>query len=227
MSGCAGGTLIETITLSSVAATTLKEGIKFLYSQAGEALRTRRKRKQAAVEEMQASVESDSVSDVHVEAKPEGFGSGSATRSVSLVPTTIFRTDPGARLTFDSVAVEELAGELTDLRHALADYADDIEVADPADTQLLAVVDALRRAMEAVSGARLTFRGERRATPGPQVSGHARIEQVRGVVAVLRAEQILSGSVTASAVVNEVAEGGQLDVLRLHTIGIADSVSEP
>lgn len=240
--------MIETITLASVAAATLHEGIKFLYGQAGEALRGWRQRKRAAAEAGEAAradtaaeageaartdtaaeageaVRAGTAGDVAMDSTAGQPGvQGAAVEALpgGAPPTGVFDTRPDTRLTFDPAIVEQLADELTDLRHALMDYADDVQMADSTDSGLLATVDGLRRAIEAASGVSLTFKGEERAAQGPQVSASARIEQVRGYVAVLRAENVISGSVTGRFEGREVAEGGEVTVVDVGNIGGSD-----
>src|SRR5262249_42870647 len=152
----------------------LTEGIKFLYAQAGEALKHWRERKAAR----SASVEHDSAAPTSVNLPAEAF--------VGQLK------DP--HLDLDVVA--RLEGELRDLRSALADYAQGVDEVDPHDKQLLETVDGLRRAMEAVYGQTITFNGESGASSGVVVVGEAKVREVSGYVAALRARHIISGSVT-------------------------------
>ena len=86
-----------------------------------------------------------------------------------------------APLNLDPAAADELAGDLRDLRHRLADYADDIEPAEETDADAVAATLALREAIEAIVGQRITFRGEQREPTGtPTITGIVRARELHG-----------------------------------------------
>ncbi len=86
-----------------------------------------------------------------------------------------------APLKLDPAAADELAGELRDLRHRLADYADEIEPAEETDADTVAATLALREAIEAIVGQRITFRGEQREPTGtPTITGSVRARELHG-----------------------------------------------
>jgi hypothetical protein len=198
----------DPVTLAAVGGFALTEGIKFLYGQAGEALKhwqERKKAKAAAAAEASEAVEA-------VEAAP-------ALEPVQVtLPADAFDgqlRDPRLHLE----AVERLEQDLRDLRAAVADYAQGIDEVDPKDEQLLAKVDALRQAMEAVYGQRIAFKGEPGPPSGDAVVGEAKVGEVLGYVAGLRARRILGGSVIGRVEADSVGPGGQAVGLEADTIG--------
>jgi hypothetical protein len=192
--------MADPFTLTAVGAVVLTEGIKFLYGQAGDALKRWRERKAAG--------KSAGVEPVDVQLPSEAFA-GQLERP---------------QLHFD--AVERLEQELRDLRTAVADYADGIDPVNPKNEELLQTTDALRQAMEAVYGQRITFAGEPRPPSGPLVAGEANVDQVHGYVAGLRARKIVGG--TAKGVIRStfVARGAEAVGLEVGTIG-AEAQSSP
>jgi hypothetical protein len=181
--------MADPLTLAAVGAVALTEGIKFLYGQAGEALKRWRERKAAKGEAEPVQVQ---------------------------LPSDAFEGQlqkPG----LDLAAVARLEQELRELRKAVADYAQGIDEVDPNDKQLLELVDGLRRAMEAVYGQRLTFKGEPGPPSGAEVLGEAKVDEVLGYVAGLRAKRIIAGSVTGRVEAKKVE--GQAVGLDVDTIG--------
>ncbi len=201
----------DPVTLAAVGGFALTEGIKFLYGQAGEALKhwqERKKAKAAAAAEASEAVEAVEA----VEAAP-------ALEPVQVtLPADAFDgqlRDPRLHLE----AVERLEQDLRDLRAAVADYAQGIDEVDPKDEQLLAKVDALRQAMEAVYGQRIAFKGEPGPPSGDAVVGEAKVGEVLGYVAGLRARRIVGGSVIGRVEADSVGPGGQAVGLEADTIG--------
>jgi hypothetical protein len=183
----------DPLTLAAVGAVALTEGIKFLYGQAGEALKRWRARKQAASTEAPTEP-------VPVE-----------------LPAAAFEGqlhDP--RLDLD--AVGRLEQELRDLRAALADYAQGIDTVNPNDRRVLEVVDGLRQAMETVYGQRIVFKGEVGPSSGTVVTGEAKVRDVRGYVAGLRARRIIAGTVTGRVEADTVEPGAAAIGLEVDTV---------
>ena len=159
----------------------LTEGVKFLYAQAGEALkwwRERKDRKDAAA----------TTEEVAVAPPAEAFPQASPT------------------VELDANAVENLEAELRELRKELSGYADGVDRIDLNDSGLLEEIDALRLAVEAVTHRTYTFAGEERAVGGPVVTGTANVDEVKGYVAGLRAKRILSGQASGMFRATTVAE---------------------
>jgi hypothetical protein len=188
--------MADPLTLAAVGAVALTEGIKFLYGQAGEALKRWQQRKAA-----RAAVEPAGSEPVTVE-----------------LPAAAFEgqlKDP--RLDFAAVA--RLEQELRDLRAAVGEYAQGIDEVDPGNEGLLEAVDGLRRAMEAVYGQRIAFKGEPGPRSGVQVAGEAKVDEVLGYVAGLRAKRILGGSASGRVEAKRVDRGGQAIGMDVGTVG--------
>jgi hypothetical protein len=195
---CEGGyEMADPLTLAAVGAVALSEGIKFLYGQAGEALKRWRERNATKA----ASSSVDAAEPVSVQLPADAFEGK--------------MQEP--QLHLDAVA--GLEQELRDLRAAVADYAQGIDDVDPNNKQLLETVDGLRRAMEAVYGQRIVFKGEPGPSSGTEVVGEAKVKEVLGYVAGLRARRIISGSVTGRVEVDTVGAGAQVVGLEAETIG--------
>jgi hypothetical protein len=155
--------MIEPISLTAVGVFALTEGIKFLYTEAGELLKHRRESKESERQE----------------------GSEPKLRPpADIIEGTLEPTRP------DDERLERLADELQKRRKSLTDYADDVEAVDPSDVALLKDVDELRRLIEVIYGQRITFKGEQREPSGPLVENEvlAREAEIRdsevGVVEV-------------------------------------------
>ena len=187
----------DPLTLTAVGATAITEGIKFLYTQAGEVLKRWRERKSGNSE----AVTSPEAEPVTVELPPGAFEGQ--------------LKDP--RLDF--TVIERLAPELRQLRAALADYAQDVDEVDPSDRAVLETVDGLRRAMEAVYGQTLTFKGEPGPSSGTMVVAEAKADEVQGYVVGLRARKIIGATVVGRMDVGKVAEGGEAVAVDVDTIG--------
>jgi hypothetical protein len=183
---------MEPITLGGLGAAALTEGIKFLYSAAGEALKRWWARKDARA---------DSASEL-VDIQP---------------PEVVMGTLEPLRVDVD--ALQRLEGEVEQLWAALSPYAQGRQI-DAGDERLLTTTDALRRALEAVYQQRITFHGEDRPPSGPVVSGEIDADVVAGTVGGVIAETIEGGAtVEGAATVREVEEGGSAAGVRAKRIG--------
>lgn len=186
----------DPLALTAVGTLVLTEGIKFLYTQAGDVLKRWRERRDAKQKDEQLNEA------VPVDVKlPDAFEG-------QLDETKIH---------FD--AVERLAEDVSALRKEVSDYAEGIELIDVQDVNLLANVDALRQVLEAIYQQRITFKGEQRQASGPVVEGQIEVKQVSGYVAAIRAQRIVGGRVTAEAKGEEVHRGGQFISIDVGTIG--------
>ncbi|HKE97690.1 MAG TPA: hypothetical protein VKG45_01990 [Actinomycetes bacterium] len=188
--------MTDPLTLTVVGAAALSEGIKFLYAQAGEVLKRWRERKASTA----AGAEPAAAVPVAVELPPAFAGR---------------LQDP--RLDFE--AVQRLEQDLLELWQAVAGYAQGIQEVDPGDRRLLEVVDALRRALEAVYRQRLTFSGEDRPASGPVAVGEASADEVLGYVAGLRARRVVGGTLTGRVDAGTVGPGGQAVGTDLDAVG--------
>jgi hypothetical protein len=188
--------MADPLTLTAVGAVVLTEGIKFLYQLAGEVLKRWRERKNAG--------KSATVEPADVELPSNAFDGQLERPQVNLE------------------AVQRLEQDLRDLRAAVADYAQGIDTVNPRNEQLLQTADALRHAMEAVYGQRITFHGEPRPPSGPSAVGEANVDEVLGYVAGLRASKIVGGSATGRVTAKRVEAGGQAVGLDVGTLGRED-----
>jgi hypothetical protein len=164
--------MVDPLSLGALGAVALTADVKFLYGQATELLKRRRKRRDAA--------RKDEAAADALPAAAEGLLDG---------PLRV----PG------DVAVSDAdADKLIKLRSQLTAYADDLEPIQSDDAKLLKVADALRGLLEGVYGQRITFAGE----PGRPPTGtpldpveSASVRQQAGVV-------IASGDRSAAVGIN-------------------------
>jgi hypothetical protein len=161
---------VTTITLAAVGFEAIKEGIKFLYDQAGELIKWWREKKDP---------ENKTVPN-----KPSFLDVPSEAFDLAEKPNHV-----------DEAALGELEGELIGFRKELANYADGTLKIDTKDEALLKRIAGLRTIVEALIEAPLTFRGERRvATSGPTLEGVARAKIVQGTLAaIVVGDDVLSG----------------------------------
>jgi hypothetical protein len=187
--------MADPVTLAAVSAVALTEGIKFLYGQAGEALKRWQEQKKAKI---------------------------AAAATPQPVPVTLPATAFEGQLKNPQLhleAVERLEPDLRDLRAAVLSYVEGIDDVNPRDEQLLLKIHALRQAMEAVYGQRIAFIGEPGSPSGAEVIGEAKVGEVLGYVAGLRAKRIVAGSVSSRLEADKVGPEGQAVGLDVDTIG--------
>lgn len=185
--------------LGAMGSEALAEGIKFLYAQAGEALKSWRERRSHA--------------------RFQGEANESAGVPVEVIlPTDVFTGElVGVRL--DLREISRLEDKLKELRHALMDYIDGVADVDPADSQLWAVIDELRHSMEAIYGQKITFRGESAVSSGAQVTGHVKADSVSGYAAGMRSRHLVSGSVKGDVESATVEPSGEVVGVDIEEIG--------
>jgi hypothetical protein len=179
--------MAEPITLALVSSVVLTEGIKFLYAQAGEILRRRREKIDAAEGDPAQPNVTDRV-DIEL---PDAFDGQ--------------LSEP--KINFD--ALDRLGNELLETRESLSKYAEGFENVDSNDEDLLAKTDALRRLLEAVLQERITFKGEQRSPSGPVVEGHIDVDEVAGYAAAVRSTKITGGRTEAEAKAKRVEPGAE------------------
>jgi hypothetical protein len=185
------------LTLAGLGSIALSEGVKFLYSQAGELLKRWRDRHDKAAQSTTPPAQTEPA-DVTLPAVFQG----------QLEKPTIHHD-----------ALEKAEEPLRALRKDLSDYADDIEPIDPKNPALLEHIDALRRLLEAVYQQPLTFVGEDRAPADLAVGGKIDVGTVVGYAAAVRARTIKSGNIHGEARADRVEQGGQLIGVDVDTIG--------
>jgi hypothetical protein len=186
---------VEPITLAAVGTVALTEGIKFLYTQAGEVLKRWRERRD---HDESTAAKADASEPIDIEL-PEAFEGQ--------------LSEP--KIHFD--VLTRLDEDLRETRKNLADYAEGIEVVDDSDRKLLEQTDALRRLLEAVLQERITFKDENRPPSGPVAKGSIDVEHVAGYAAAVRAKRITSGRTEAKATAKTV--DGELIGLDVDQIG--------
>jgi hypothetical protein len=179
--------MVEPVTLAVVGTVALTEGIKFLYTQAGEVLKQWRERRDAA---QTGTAEPDNSGSMDIELSDAFEGQLS---------------EP--KIHFD--VLQRLEEDLREARKSLSDYADGIEKVDNSDEDLLAKIDALRRLLEAVLQERITFKGEQRPPSGPVVEGHIDVDEVAGHAAAVRARRITGGHIVGGGTAKRVEPGGR------------------
>ncbi|MEU6951846.1 hypothetical protein [Streptomyces sp. NPDC045714] len=173
---------MDPITLAGITAVALNEGVRFLYDQAGEVLRNYRERRAATTE-----------------LPPELFEASSGESG-----------EPGEsrELVADLDTVARLEPELRGLRRDLGEYGQGVDLVDPRDSEVLALVDGLRRTLEAVYGAPIVFLGEPRPD-AVRVRGGVEVQEVRGYVAGVRGLPASAGDITGTVRADTVEEGGR------------------
>jgi hypothetical protein len=182
---------VDALSLGALSASALTEGIKFLYSQAGEVLRRRRERSDTGDQ------------DTAVTVVPEA----QAALEQPMLPARI-----------DDAALAGLESEIRVLRSALADYAQEIDVVDPSDSELLETVHALRRALEGVLRQSLTLRGEQRPA-GPDIDVALRVGEVEGEVRGVVARLVEGGRINATLHIDRVGGQGRVTGFQSDEIG--------
>ena len=186
----------DPVTLTLVGTVVLKEGVKFLYSQAGELIKRWHDRRDAAAADTSKQIETP------LKADPSIFNG------------TV------APLVADADRLQSLEPQLRQLRAALADYADGIEPVDVQNSNLVDIADILRQQLETIYGQRLTFTGEPRQPSGtPLVIGTAEVKSVAGLAAGVIAGTITVGEIRGSIKAERVESGGTAAAVKVDKIG--------
>jgi hypothetical protein len=181
----------DPLTLAAVGALVLTEGVTFLYTQAGEALKAWRESKKST------RVRTEVVID----------------------PPSAFAQAPRqAEIDFD--AVSRLERELQEFRAAFAAVHAGLEEIDEQDTATLERIEGLRRAVEAIYHQPFVFRQEPpKAAGSPTARGEADVDEVLGYAAGLRARRVLGGSAIGNIRVRRVEGEGKAVGLEIDEIG--------
>lgn len=193
-----------TLSANTLEVALLTEGIKFLYSQAGELIRRWRERRDKGVEQDRADQRMLS----------------EATKAVPIsLPADVFEGQlVNPVIHFDVVAASEQ--ELRGLRKDLTDYVEGIEVVNTKDQVLLERVDTLRQLLEAAYRQRITFKGEQRPPSGAVVTGRVSVgNMLKGEAAGVDAEEITEGEVLGEAQAVTVDADGNLYGVKVKRIG--------
>lgn len=117
----------------------------------------------------------------------------------------------------DYEILESMQERVTALAVELSKYRDGLVEPPPA---AMKTVDELRKALEAIYGQRITFRGEQgREATGTTISGQFRAELVKGQVTVVDAENVSHGATVAGeANVGTVDSDGRVTVVRAKNV---------
>jgi hypothetical protein len=172
-----------TLSIAAVSAIAVKEGIKFLYGQAGEILKRWRERKDQA--------------DIAKESEPTAI----------VLPPVFAGQLKDPSIHFEEVA--RLEPTLRALYRDLSEYATDLLPVERTDADLLQKTDALRRIVEAILRQHLTFIGEDRPASGTLLSGAVTAVTVEGEVAGVDGEGKLEGEARGEVNVTTVKQGGK------------------
>jgi hypothetical protein len=101
-------------------------------------------------------------------------------RTAAAVPAPGLLEGELAPLQLDLTDADERIAELRRLRGRLADIVEDIEPAKDTDAEVVDATLALREAIEAIVGQRITFRGEQREPTGTTITGTIRARELHG-----------------------------------------------
>lgn len=191
--------MVDPFSAGALGAVAVVEGIRFVYNQAGEVLKRRRERREAAR------------AGTPPPAEPIVVEEASVLRG-RLAPVEI-----------DDRAADELAGELKALRARLNDYATGVDVPDDDDTDAIASMRALRDALESIIGQRITFtfdQDDRAASGAPVLTGTVTAAQIRGRVTGLEAADVAAGELRGHVEAGTVEAGADVAGLRARNIGV-------
>jgi hypothetical protein len=109
----------------------------------------------------------------------------------------------------DVDAFDRLAPDIKALAGRLGNYANGLDEVVENDEDVVAAADALRTALEAVLGQRITFKGEPREASGTVVKGRVDVGEVEGYVAAVRARVIKGGTTEGTVKADRVGEKGE------------------
>ena len=187
----------DPITLAAVGTLAVTEGVKFLYSQAGELLKYWREKKKAAAAPAATA-----------EPKPPE----------AKLPE-VFEGQLSSPKVHDDV-LERVQQNISDARKELSEYVEGVQEIEPTNEALLAQVDALRQLLEAVYQQRITFKGEKgRAPSGPVAEGTINVREVEGYAAAVRAQNFTAGQLKGTASADTVKGTGQVVGVDLGNVG--------
>jgi hypothetical protein len=198
--------MADPLSLASVGATILTEGIKFLYGQASEVLKRRRERR---------------------DAEKAGQPAAETVVSANEPPAAVFAGASGPLTIHLDRVDDKIAGQLVDFSGFLSNYANESLDVDPGDGELVAAVDAVRKLLEAIYEQRMTFKGEVRPPSGPEIDAELYAEEVAGDAAVVRARLVKNGRLKLRADVGTIQKDSTFSVLVADTIGEDGSEPKP
>jgi len=147
------------MTLAAVETATLTQGVAFLYAQAGELLRRRRDTRDRATATYK---------------EPSGEVPGPEPLPPLQLPEDVFEPMGETQVSPVPAALDRLVGSLLQARRDVDDYVVGMAVIDPESQVALQAVDRLRRLVEEVYDASVTFRGEQQRPAGAATDVNAR-----------------------------------------------------
>jgi hypothetical protein len=172
-----------TISLASVGSTVITEGVKFLYSQAGEILKRWREH---PADQLQS-------------AEPLGLAHLPPAFDGQLI-------DP--KINFEAVAAREQS--LRAAYRDLSEFGTGLLVVDPTNTEILNKIETLRSCLELILGQHLTFSGENRLRSGTALVGTVNAETIEGEASGVEGTGQVDQAVTGAVNVRTVKSGGKV-----------------
>jgi len=189
--------MVDPLTATGVGALVLTEGIKFVYTQAGELIKWWRERK----------------------ASREGASEKADAGGPVLAPPKDLLAGAPEAVAPDDSRLDELGPRLNDVRRSLTDYVEGIVPVEPGDVEPWNHFDEVRRIVEVVYGQRITLKGEEREASGPLVVGEVDVKDLLGRAAGISADEIAGGEVRGTGRADVVREGAHLAGVEAKTIG--------
>jgi hypothetical protein len=189
-----------TLSLAAVGTVALTEGIKFLYSQAGDLLKRWRDHKQKAVQK--AKKQEDLTGEIKINLPAVFDGQISINPKINY--SVIQKTEEG----------------LNKLHNDLSKYATGTSQIDTTNSDLLEKIDRLRKILESVYQQNITFKGENRSPSGsPVVTARFRAKKFAGTLTVVEAMHMESGKISGDADIDWVEPKGTVKIVKVNTIG--------
>jgi len=188
--------MVEPLSLSVLGGVMLTEGVRFLYDQAFELIKTARDRRREAREG---------------KALPDRV-------DVPIVANTVL--DGPVTSSVDATVLDAQHAELLRLAGALAPYASGAADVEIDDGELLTATHRLRNLLEATYGQRLTMRGEARERTGTHVNVSQVLGDIAGEATALRADSVSGEAhVTVEQSATTVQSGGSVTGAHIGRIG--------
>jgi hypothetical protein len=174
--------MADPVTLTVLGAFAATEGIKFLYGQASEVLKTWRERRKAATADELV---------------------------VPVVATEVLDGEPtGASV--DAELVEREQKAFIQLAGSLSPYAQGLAEIDLTDEELAEQAGRLRALLEAAYGQRFTFRGEQRDRTGTRVSVRQVLGEVAGTAVGVEADIAAGAEISVEQQADKVTKEGSV-----------------
>lgn len=194
--------MADPLTLAGVGVWALSEGVKFLFQEAGEALKLWRAGKAAR-------------------------DAAAAKAAAAAPPAPSLATKPPAAAFEGTLAVAKPNPEvvaqveepLKKARAEVLDLCENPDQLDPKNPDQLASIDRLRRLMEAVLEHRITFKGEDRPPSGPLARGEVNVKELLGEAAGISVDDLKAGTVEGKATADTVHKDAKLYGTKIKNMG--------